>query len=122
MPNSETNTENKARVFLGREVWTKHFHSYQQSGLTQNQYAEKYGLNATTFKNWIARIKREKRQAENPTFIPLKISSARTEKPALDPGQGQLNIRLPNGIECTFPASHTPSQILPWIEYLRVLP
>jgi len=119
MSKTDTSTENKTRVFLGREVWTKHFHGYQQSGLTQNQYAEKHGLNATTFKNWIARLKREKRQ---PTFIPLKIGSAKSEKPAQDPDRGQMHIRLPNGIECTFPASHTPSQILPWIEYLRVLP
>jgi transposase-like protein len=120
MPKSEPSTDKKSRVVLGREVWTKHFHGYQQSGLTQTQYAEKHGLNSTTFKNWIAKLKREKRQTQSPAFVALKVSPAGSGVAAQDTGSS-LQIRLPNGIECTFPAHQAPAQILPWIEYLRVL-
>ena len=126
MPKSESSKEQKARVFLGREAWVQHISDYKQSGLTQPEYAKRHELNLTTFQNWIAKLKREgrSRRSESTTFVPVTVNSTVLSVDKKEPGPktSDLHIRLPNDIECTFPSNHAPSLILPWIEYLRVLP
>ena len=127
MPKPETRSEKKPRVFLGRETWVHHFSEYQNSGLSQPEYAERYHLNTATFRNWVTKLKREEQQAneiETTAFVPGRVNqpSLKEDNPVSDTKEHGLHIRLPNGIECTFPANHAPNLILPWIEYLRVLP
>ena len=116
----------KSRVYLGRKAWEKHVSDFHHSGLTQPEYAKQHQLNLTTFRNWITKLKREAQSSPETSsaFIPMKVSNNTlskqpTSSKAADSG---LHIRLPNGIECTFPPNHAPGLILPWIEYLRVLP
>ena len=126
MAKTETNNAKKARVFLGREAWVEHVSEYQQSGLTQPEYAKRHNLNTATFRNWITKLKREERATSlQPTaFVPVKVNptTLNVDRDIPNANNGDLNIRLPNGIECTFPSNHAPALILPWIEYLRVLP
>ena len=126
MAKTETSNSKKTRVFLGREAWVEHVSEYQQSGLTQPEYAKKHNLNTATFRNWITKLKREERATslQSTAFVPVKVNatSLNVDRPVPDAKTHELHIRLPNGIECTFPSNHAPALILPWIEYLRVLP
>ena len=126
MSKSESSKEQKARVFLGREAWVQHISDYKQSGLTQPEYAQRHELNLTTFQNWISKLRREgrSRSSDSTTFVPITVNPTVLSVDKKEPGQknSDLHIRLPNGIECTFPSNHAPGLILPWIEYLRVLP
>jgi len=126
MSKPESNKEQKARVFLGRDAWVQHISDYQQSGLTQHEYAKRHEANLTTFQNWITKLKRENRSrsATSTKFVPITVNPTALSVDKKEPGakSRDLHIRLPNGIECTFPSNHAPGLILPWIEYLRILP
>ena len=126
MSKFDERNEKKARVFLGREAWIQHIRDYRKSGLTQPEYAKKHNLNTATFRNWITKLKREERAtSQQPTaFVPVKVNPTvlSVDRKESNPDSSDLHIRLPNGIECTFPSNHAPSLIVPWIEYLRVLP
>lgn len=112
----------KPRIYLGRKAWESHVETYLKSELTQSAYCQKHDLVLTTFHNWVSKIKREKSIGDTSanTFVPVKIVPPALSSPERE--SGELHICLPNGIECTFPANHAPKLILPWIEYLRVLP
>ena len=127
MSKPESIKEKKALVFFGREAWVEHVSEYQKRGLSQPEYAEQHRLNTATFRNWVIKLKREEQQAneiETTAFVPGRVNqpSLKEDNPVSDTKEHGLHIRLPNGIECTFPANHAPALILPWIEYLRVLP
>ena len=126
MSKFDERNEKKARVFLGREVWIQHIRDYRKSGLTQPEYAKKHNLNTATFRNWITKLKREERAtSQQPTaFVPVKVNPTvlSVDRKESAPDSRDMHIRLPNGIECIFPPNHAPSLIVPWIEYLRVLP
>ena len=126
MPKTENINQKKARVFLGRKAWVEHVSEYQQSGLAQPEYAKRHNLNTVTLRNWITKLKREERATSlQPTaFVPVKVNGAslNVDRPVPDAKTHELHIRRPIGIECTFPSNHAPNLILPWIEYLRVLP
>jgi transposase-like protein len=125
MPTQYTHKSN--RQYLSRAVWEKHVADFHASGLTQPEYAKKHGLVLTTFRNWVRRVIRDRQSlpTESPTFIPVKVNTSTDsllEEDCHDKPTGELHITLPNGIQCTFPTNHAPKLILPWIEYLRVLP
>jgi hypothetical protein len=116
----------KKRVFLGREAWVKHTAAWRDSGLTKEAYANKAGINLATFHNWIAKLRREKSGLSTATsaFVPVTITPEAI--PALAGKSSdqtcELNITLPNGIQCNFSVHHSPQQIVPWLDYLRMLP
>jgi len=126
MSKSESSNEKKTRVFLGRDAWVQYISDFKQSGLTQPEYAKRHELNLTTFQNWIAKLKRESCSSTpaSTTFVPVKVNptllSVASKEPVLN--SGDLHIQLPNGIVCSFPSNHAPNLILPWIEYLRIIP
>ena len=127
MSKPESSKEQKTRVFLGREAWIQHIKDYQASGLSQPAYAKKHGLVLTTFRNWIHRLHseaREKRsQQDSPAFLPVTLNLHDVKSMNLEDGLSQdISITLPNGIQCRFTTQHQPKLIVPWIEYLRVLP
>ena len=127
MSKSDTSHFSKNRVFLGREAWIQHIKDYHSSGLTQPEYAKKHGLVLATFRNWIHRLLREAQEEsviqEKPAFLPVKLNLREVNAMDLESGLTQdIAITLPNGIKCRFTTRHQPSLILPWIEYLRVLP
>ena len=68
--------EKKARAFLGRKTWVEHVSEYQQSGLTQPEYAKRHNLNTATFRNWITKLKREERATslQATAFVPVKVN------------------------------------------------
>lgn len=118
------------RIYLGRQAWIQHVADYRQSGKTQPEYCRQHNLVLTTFRNWVTKLKLEglKKTAapasKKTTFVPVNITP--TQLASLDltaePLASELQITLPNGIQCTFPPNHSPRLILPWIDYLRVLP
>jgi hypothetical protein len=114
------------RQYLGREAWIKHIADYKSSGLSQSEYAKQHGLVDATFKNWIQKLRREARESANtvkPQLVPVKVNLADVN--AMDLQQGlsfDIEITLPNGIQCTFTPQHRPNLILPWIDYLKALP
>ena len=113
----------KTRVFLGREAWVQHCKDYQASGLSQPDYAKKHGLVLTTFRNWIHRLQREEHEKKGQTFLPVKVNLAEVKAMPVEEGlKADIHITLPNGIQCSFTTQHKPNLIMPWIDYLRVLP
>lgn len=122
---SSTDTK---RVYLGRAAWVKHVAAYHESGLTQPVYAKKANINLTTFHNWVSKLRREQQSLpateSSSAFVPVNITPAAI--PALDANTSglscELNITLPNGIQCTFPTNHSQQLIVPWLDYLRMLP
>ena len=121
MPTTQ-HTRKSNRQYFSRAVWEKHVADFQASGLTQLEYAKKHGLVLTTFQNWIRRIRRDKHNNEQ-TFMPVKVNMTTLASLDTDKALPQdIHITLPNGIQCTFTSQHAPKLVLPWIEYLRVLP
>ena len=121
MPTSQY-TRKSNRQYLSRTAWQKHVTDYQASGLTQPEYAKAHGLVLTTFRNWIRRIAHEQQNTEQ-AFLPVSLNIHDTKELNVEEGLKQdIHVTLPNGIQCTFTSQHAPNLIMPWIEYLRVLP
>ena len=121
MPTTQ-HTRKSNRQYFSRAVWEKHVADFRASGLTQPEYAKLHGLVLTTFHSWIRRIRCDQQETAQ-TFMPVKVNMASLQSIETDNGLPQdIHITLPNGIQCTFPSNHAPKLILPWIEYLRVLP
>ena len=115
-------TRKSNRQYLSRAAWETHVADFRASGLTQPEYAKLHGLVLTTFRNWIRRIRCDQQETAQ-TFMPVKVNMATLASLDTDKALPQdIHITLPNGIQCTFPSNHAPKLILPWIEYLRVLP
>jgi len=124
MPKTDSTSNRK---FIRRNTWIAHIETYKTSGLSQIEYAKKHELNLATFRNWIHRLQRESRKSpalsDKPAFLPVTLNSREINELNLDQGLKQdIHISLPNGIQCRFTTQHNPKLIVPWIEYLRVLP
>ena len=119
---SQTNKTSN-RQYLSRDTWIKHIKSYETSGLTQPKYAKENGLVLATFRNWIHRLQREEHEKKDQTFLPVKVNLAEIKAMPVEEGlKTDIHITLPNGIQCSFTTQHKPNLIMPWIDYLRVLP
>jgi hypothetical protein len=79
-----------------------HIDQWKQSGLSQKAYCAQYGLVLHQFVYWVG--KRRKSQLTPSDFITLNMPEAK----------GDINLRLPNGVEINLPAS-TP------VAYLKAL-
>lgn len=122
MPTS-SNAKSSNRQYLSREVWEKHITDYKASDLSQLDYANKHCLVLPTFRNWIHRLQRNEQETQFPTFLPVTVNLPELKTRDIEKGLSQdIQITLPNGIQCRFTPQHAPKLILPWIEYLRVLP
>jgi len=116
-------TRHSNRQYLSRAIWEKHVAEFHASGLSTPEYSRQHNLVLPTFRNWIRRLDEDNKGKAQPAFMPVKVNV--TELTALDTDNAvaqDIHITLPNGIQCTFTARHIPKLILPWIEYLRVLP
>jgi len=122
MPTSRT-AKSSNWQYLSREVWKKHIADYKVSGLRQSDYANKHGLVLPTFRNWIHRLQRDEQATQSPTFLPVTVNLSELKTQDVEKELSlDIQITLPNGIQCSFTPQHAPKLILPWIEYLRVLP
>lgn len=79
-----------------------HIDHWKQSGLSQKHYCEQNGLVLHQFVYWVG--KRRKAQENHTDFITLSMPQQ----------QGDIQLRLPNGVEITLPPN-TP------VSYLKAL-
>ena len=79
-----------------------HIDQWKQSGLSQKNYCEQHGLVLHQFVYWVG--KRRKAQENRADFITLSMPHQ----------QGDIQLRLPNGVEIALPAN-TP------VSYLKAL-
>lgn len=66
------------------EFWLKHVTAWRTSGLLQTAYSRQHNLNATTFNNWVRRIRQETGIACVPslTTVPITIRPDNAAPPA----------------------------------------
>lgn len=91
----------KSRKRLTQAQWKAHIEAWQQSGITQTAYCRKHGLTDKVFSLWKRRLQRANSDDVSPLsgseptiadFLPVNVVSNATS-------QGQILLRLPNGIE-----------------------
>lgn len=84
--------DRKGRRVLGREEWHRLMSEYDASGLTQEVFCRREGVNYHTFVAWLGRRKRGggTDAKERPGFHELTLSAGSC-------GAGYLEVTLPDG-------------------------
>jgi hypothetical protein len=84
-------SDRKGRRVLGREEWYRLMGEYDRSGLTQEGFSEREGINYYTFIAWLGRRKRE---GGEPPADSGKFHEISLNEPVRD---GRLEVILPDG-------------------------
>ena len=110
-----------------RALWTKVVSEFEQSKLSQREFAEQRKIELSNLRYWIYRLRKESRplateqaersvksaeQPERLTLKPVRVVASVPE--ARREGNGLLELDLPSGTRLRFPAGTDPS-------YLRTL-
>ncbi len=75
-----------------------HYQQWEQSNLSQAEYAQSHNLKNDTFKYWVRKFKKEQNPSKGFVAIETIIPS-------------EINIRYPNGVELAIP-SYTSMKII----------
>lgn len=80
--------------------WVRIAEQFEQSGLTQKQFAQQQGLTLSTVQSWIYRRRRQaSRSPVQPVrLLPVEVSSAPV------PDKGGLELVTPRGVRLRIPA------------------
>ena len=80
--------------------WVRIAEQFEQSGLTQKQFAQQQGLTLSTVQSWIYRRRRQASRSPVPPvrLLPVEVSTA----PVSD--KGRLEIVTPRGVRLCIPA------------------
>ena len=75
--------------------------AWQESGLTQTEFARKEGINYSSFAAWVqaARLRPSAALSARPANPPVRFVEARLPTPNLSPSTFALCVRLPDGTE-----------------------
>ena len=75
--------------------------AWQESGLTQTEFARKEGINYSSFSAWVqaARLRPSAVLAVKPTIATVRFVEARLPAPNPSPSTFALCVRLPDGTE-----------------------
>jgi len=80
-----------------REMMVSLVQQWQESGMTQKDFAETHGIKLSTLQYW---IRKKRKGSSHPSFIPLDISTGHS-----------IRLYYPNGIEMELP-SGTPVNVI----------
>jgi hypothetical protein len=83
-----------------KSQWARIAEQFEQSGLTQKQFAQQHGLPLSTVQSWIYRRRRHasRSQAQPVRLLPVEVSPT----PVAD--RGGLEVITPQGVRLRVPA------------------
>lgn len=83
-----------------KSQWVRIAEQFEQSGLTQKQFAQQQGLPLSTVQSWIYRRRRQtsRSQAQPVRWLPVEVS------PASVADRGELEVITARGVRLRVPA------------------
>ena len=80
----------------GREFWVTTVDEFERSKLTQESFARQRGIEVTTLRTWIYKLRRERRARVS--LVPVRVVAS-TAPTARDPAAaGEIEIELKTGV------------------------
>jgi len=83
-----------------KSQWVRIAEQFEQSGLTQKQFAQQQGLPLSTVQSWIYRRRRQASRSQVPPvrLLPVEVGTAPV------PDRGGLELVTPKGVRLRVPA------------------
>lgn len=76
--------------FNNKQIWTLRVHEFQASGLTQQEWCSREGINCSTLRYWLRKLREESSQEQVPDWLQVCVSDgssvpmlATAEKPKM---------------------------------------
>lgn len=85
---------------------------YQESGLSQVQFAAQVGVHVVTVRNWLRRF-RSSSTVPRPTFVEVRAANPNPER------EDSLIVDLPNGVRLRFACRPDPAYLSHTLSALR---
>ena len=99
-----------------REIWVQIVRQFEQSGLTQEAYADERGIPVATLRSWIYRLRREEHAV--PPLLPVRVIPS-TPPSAGQPEAASIEVELGESIRLRFPSCTAPAVIAEIVLRLR---
>ena len=88
-----------------RDAWREHVDRWESSGLTAAQYAERWGINASTLKVWRWKLGRESPQAPAKSAVAALVELRARE-------DDRVELELHGGQRLRIPATFDPAALI----------
>ena len=103
-----------------REIWVQVVGQFEQSGLTQEAFAERRNIPVATLRSWIYRLRRERAEAEGPAILPVRvIASTAPSARQWEAEAAAIEVELGEPLRLRFAASTAPATIAELVSLLR---
>jgi hypothetical protein len=101
-----------------REIWIHLVRQFEQSGLTQEEYAERRCIPVSTLRSWIYRLRRE--EEETPALLPVRVVAS-TPPAAGEVGgdAGGIEVAIGDDVRLRFTAGTPAAVIAELVSLLR---
>lgn len=86
-----------------RAQWAALIQEQEASGLSRQAFCKERDLNFSNFSYYQTRLRKPEQPKSTGAFSPVKVKNAF--------GKQEIQLLLPNGFQCTFPADLEMSQI-----------
>jgi len=94
----------------GREYWVATVAEFERSKLTQERFASRRGIRATTLRSWIYKLRDERKTSVS--LVPVRvIASAAPAAPARNREAASIELELRTGVQLRFAMDVDPDYI-----------
>ena len=94
----------------GREFWVTTVDEFERSKLTQESFARQRGIEVTTLRTWIYKLRRERRARVSLVPVRVVASTAPTARCAAPVG-GEIEIELKTGVRLRLSTTVDPDYV-----------
>jgi hypothetical protein len=101
-----------------REFWVAAVAECERSELTQESFAMRRGLNLSTLRSWIYKLRRERKASVS--LVPVRVitSTAPKARQRDEEAAAEIAIELPNGIRLRFSSEIAPEYVAALVQRL----
>lgn len=107
-----------ARMRRAREIWVQIVRQFEQSGLTQEAYADERGIPVATLRSWIYRLRREAH--DEAPLLPVRVVAS-TAPLARQSGDEAVGLEVDLGdVRLRFARGASAAEVAELVALLRV--
>src|SRR4051812_3723135 len=100
-----------------REIWVQVVRQFEQSGLTQEAFAEQRNIPVGTLRSWIYRLRRE--GDDDAQILPVRVIPSTAPLTARPVEPAVIEVELDGRVRLRFPVDTAPSAIAEVVALVR---